>query len=150
MSTIPHDIIHTRYANMLILRSEAPSLNNFADQCGISQAQASQITAAKNFKPMGEKLARKVEESIGLARGWLDQLHSEPDAAQALTEAIPKPRAASSAKSDEDAVTLDGLSLVQRAMVTKAAELCRSGYLGEKACLELMLSWQTPAEVSAQ
>ena len=144
-------VTEIRYNNLRQLRDKADSLISFATQAGLSQAQASQLTTASprgggNYKTLGEHLARRIEENLGLARGWLDNNHSEIEvpAIQGPAEdkqapdkpvrAVPRP--------SEQSLSLTGLSPLQVAMLTTAAQLCRNKKLTDKQCLTLLSTWQ--------
>lgn len=49
---------------------------SFAELLGISASQFSQLLGEKSVRNVGDKMARKIEMSLGLANGWLDSLHS--------------------------------------------------------------------------
>lgn len=49
---------------------------SFAELLGISASQFSQLLGEKSVRNVGDKMARKIEASLGLANGWLDSLHS--------------------------------------------------------------------------
>jgi len=49
---------------------------SFAELLGISASQFSQLLGEKSVRNVGDKMARKIEVSLGLANGWLDSLHS--------------------------------------------------------------------------
>ncbi|MFT2798818.1 helix-turn-helix transcriptional regulator [Serratia sp. N21D137] len=50
---------------------------DFAVLCGLVPAQLSQLTGDNAFRNIGNKLARKIEASLGLAVGWMDSLKAE-------------------------------------------------------------------------
>lgn len=71
-----------RHDNLLNLIAEAGSTSNLADKTGISVSYLLQIknkNAIQNGKPkgIGDKIAAKLEDGMGKARGWLDQNHGE-------------------------------------------------------------------------
>lgn len=49
---------------------------SFAELLGISASQFSQLLGEKSVRNVGDKMARKIETSLGLPNGWLDSLHS--------------------------------------------------------------------------
>lgn len=58
------------------LASSGNTKASFADLLGISASQFSQLLGEKSVRNVGDKMARKIEASLGLANGWLDSLHS--------------------------------------------------------------------------
>ncbi|SIT50474.1 hypothetical protein BN2476_830045 [Paraburkholderia piptadeniae] len=50
-------------------------LKRFAEQLDISDKFVSHINTGR--KPIGDKTAMKIEDSMGLPRGWMDETHSE-------------------------------------------------------------------------
>ncbi|KMV71895.1 repressor [bacteria symbiont BFo1 of Frankliniella occidentalis] len=53
---------------------------NFADEIGMPASQLSQVASSKPVRNIGDLVARRIEEALGLGRGWLDVPHefSEP------------------------------------------------------------------------
>jgi len=48
---------------------------DFADRLDMPASQLSQITSANPARNIGDLIARRIEEALGLARGWLDVPH---------------------------------------------------------------------------
>lgn len=65
------NIAEIRHRNLLALLAKEEREADFADKVDSSPSTISQY---KNGKPMGGKLARKIEYSLGLADGWMDSL----------------------------------------------------------------------------
>lgn len=49
----------------------------FADKLGVTASQLSQVTSARHVRNIGDALARRVESSFGLPKGWMDSIHSD-------------------------------------------------------------------------
>lgn len=75
-----------RYQQNKALRSGL-SKADFAEKAGTSPSTLSQILGDKAGRNLGDALARKVEENLGLSYGWLDVVHSEVNATQNNQEA---------------------------------------------------------------
>lgn len=78
------DIAEIRLLNLKCLVDQYKSQREFADAVETSPAYISQTlnkTLARG-KPrsIGNDFARKIEEKLGLAHGWMDQLHSDINA----------------------------------------------------------------------
>jgi hypothetical protein len=78
------DIKEIRRANLDVLKAEARSfqaiekamLDRFpGDPQKGPPRYANTLSQVRNGKPMGDKLARKIEEAMGKDRGWMDTLH---------------------------------------------------------------------------
>lgn len=67
-----------RYQQNLAIK-QGLSKADFADRVGSSASTISQILGVNAVRNLGDELARKVEEQLGLAHGWLDQQHPETD-----------------------------------------------------------------------
>lgn len=52
----------------------------FAELCGISPAQLSQLLGRNSHRNVGDKLARRIETAMARPFGWLDVPHGEEDA----------------------------------------------------------------------
>lgn len=48
---------------------------NFADEIGMPASQLSQVASSKPVRNIGDLVARRIEEALGLGRGWLDVPH---------------------------------------------------------------------------
>lgn len=116
------DIYEIRKANLVtLIGTQRKSV--CADRWGMSPAHLSQILSAKTPKNMGDDVARRIESSQGLPRGWLDTIQSAPDelSGEVSTEATP-------AKSSSDIVRAmlakhgRGLSEEARTRLLSAAE----------------------------
>lgn len=66
--------INLRYQQQLAVR-KGLSKSVFAEQVGTSASTLSQILGDKAVRNLGDELARKIEISLKLPRGWLDQIH---------------------------------------------------------------------------
>jgi len=66
-----------RLTNLNQLISTYGSQRKLSDLIDIDSSYLSQIKNKKNPKNIGEKLARKIESTLSLAHGWMDQLHGE-------------------------------------------------------------------------
>jgi phage repressor protein C with HTH and peptisase S24 domain len=75
-----------RHQQNLAIRA-GMSKADFAEKVGTSASTISQILGGKASRGLGEILARKIEENLGLPHGWFDQYHQELDAAENLGEA---------------------------------------------------------------
>lgn len=69
------DIKAIRLSNLIKLISNEESQEAFSRKVDIEPSYLSQIKNPNNPKNLGEKLARKIEASLGLEKGWMDQLH---------------------------------------------------------------------------
>lgn len=56
---------------------DGESKAEFAERVGTSPSTISQILGNKAVRNLGDELARKIEISLGLPHGWLDQQHPE-------------------------------------------------------------------------
>lgn len=72
--------INLRYLMDEYVRS-GKSKANFADDVGMPASQLSQVASSKPVRNIGDVVARRVEESLGLGRGWLDVPHEFLDSA---------------------------------------------------------------------
>jgi len=71
------DIRKIRLKNLNDLIAERGSQREVSEATGIDSSYISQIKNPLNPKNIGEKLARKIEESMKLPRGWMDLLHDK-------------------------------------------------------------------------
>ncbi len=71
------------------LASSGNTKASFADLLGISASQFSQLLGEKSVRNVGDKMARKIEASLGLSNGWLDSLH--PQASNDVNVSNPVP-----------------------------------------------------------
>ncbi|HDX9111782.1 TPA: helix-turn-helix transcriptional regulator [Klebsiella michiganensis] len=75
-----------RHQQNIALRSGI-SKADFAEKVGTSASTLSQILGDKAVRNLGDELARKIEQKLGLLHGWLDQYHPELDEAENRGEA---------------------------------------------------------------
>ncbi len=75
-----------RYQQNLAIRNGL-SKADFAEKVGTSASTLSQILGDKAVRNLGDELARKIEQNLGLLHGWLDQPHPELDEAEGRGEA---------------------------------------------------------------
>lgn len=75
-----------RYQQNLAIRSGI-SKADFAEKVGTSASTISQILGDKAVRNLGDELARKIEQNLGLLHGWLDQFHPELEEAENQGEA---------------------------------------------------------------
>ena len=55
-------------------------VNRLATACGLHNTQLARVLATgKSRRDLGDKMARLVEETVGLPAGWLDQEHAATD-----------------------------------------------------------------------
>jgi hypothetical protein len=88
------DIQTIRRKNLDVLVAEAQSvraiagamLARFPGETGHAPDYANVLSQYRGKKPMGDKFARKLEEAMGKARGWMDRLH-EVDQVMEVKEA---------------------------------------------------------------
>lgn len=66
-----------RRANLRLLAGRATSQKEFAESLGWSESQLSQIIGANPIRSVTENVAYHVEQTLGLATGWLDEDRSE-------------------------------------------------------------------------
>lgn len=52
---------------------------SFADEIGMPASQLSQVASSKPVRNIGDLVARRIEEALGLSRGWLDVPHEFSD-----------------------------------------------------------------------
>jgi hypothetical protein len=71
------DVTTTRRLNIEMLVEQAGGPTEFGRRIEREQAQVSQWTSTTNPKPIGGRLARYIEQAMGLDRGWLDVPHQE-------------------------------------------------------------------------
>lgn len=75
------DIKEIRRNNLRNLQRESQrkglSKAAFAEKINSSSSTISQILGDRAIRNLGDELARKVEESLNLPFGWMDQIHSE-------------------------------------------------------------------------
>jgi hypothetical protein len=114
-----------RRENLVIAISRAGSAAKLAELMGTSPAYLSQLknqvqdSKSGTPKSMGDDFARRLEEALGLVKGWMDRDHIHPsphhdESARALSEEDSIPYAAPLARpahvqwvSDEEAELLD-------------------------------------------
>jgi hypothetical protein len=71
------DVSTTRRLNVAALIEQAGGPTEFGRRIERDQAQVSQWTSQANPKPIGGRLARHIERSLGYEPGWLDTPRSE-------------------------------------------------------------------------
>ncbi|XYQ53281.1 helix-turn-helix domain-containing protein [Pectobacterium carotovorum] len=49
----------------------------FAERCGITPSVLSQIIGVSPNRNIGDRMARKIEESLGVSKGWMDSIHDD-------------------------------------------------------------------------
>nr|WP_235589234.1 S24 family peptidase [Type-D symbiont of Plautia stali] len=74
------------------LASSGNTKASFADLLGISASQFSQLLGEKSVRNVGDKMARKIEASLGLSNGWLDSLHSQASNDVNISNPVPYSR----------------------------------------------------------
>jgi hypothetical protein len=142
------DTAEIRRANLIKLAAKGTSKSAFARLAGISPAQLRQIVNGDEqgvtVRDCGEKLARKIEGSLGLEKGWLDQIHPDdlnPQLVMLLRRDVPETAALAAATSAET-VSVAGLSPMQRATVDALLKICRNGEMSDRGCIELLEAWK--------
>jgi len=70
-------VMENRRLNLIMLTSERGTKNRLAQLAGTSGSRISLMTSAR--KPVSDPFAYAIEDGLGFARGWLDQIHSEQD-----------------------------------------------------------------------
>lgn len=70
-------VMENRRLNLIMLTSERGSKHRLAQLAGTSGSRISLMTSAR--KPVSDPFAHAIEDGLGFARGWLDQLHREQD-----------------------------------------------------------------------
>lgn len=68
------DINEIRLNNLLILIERFRTDKEFCEAVGISATYLPQVKAGT--KRLGEVIARRIENAMGLEHGWLDQVHT--------------------------------------------------------------------------
>jgi len=64
-----------RIANVQAAARSAGGVAALAHLCGVSSAFLYQIAGEHPVRNIGEKLARKLEQDLGVPAGWLDSRH---------------------------------------------------------------------------
>ncbi len=67
-----------RLINLKALITKAGSSAEFSKQSDTATSLISQIISPNPTRNVGDRLARKIEEKLGLTPGWMDTLHSLP------------------------------------------------------------------------
>jgi hypothetical protein len=147
--TISEPSISTvRQANLGLLASRFNFDAQLAKAVQLSRSLLSQYQArtAEGVpkKQMGERVARKIEANLGLPVGWMDHPRNSVPELTVTGPALLKPAggAPDLRKDQLKAMSLEGLSDVQVAMLTTAARLARAGLLPDRDCVALLASWQ--------
>ena len=127
-----------RRENLRLLKG-SQTISELAGTLALSANMVSQLlSTGEKGKTMGEKLARKIEDALGLPRYWLDQ--PQEDAANVITR-----RTATSAPIGglpARTLSLAGLTDMQIALLVTAENLCRAGKISDKDAVGLLASWQ--------
>lgn len=75
-SMFDHDtLVEIRRENLRAIANEKGGITALANLIGKSQGQLSHLIGKAPSKPIGEKIAREIEQKIGLERLWLDRPH---------------------------------------------------------------------------
>lgn len=82
------DIATIRFKNLASLVEQHGGPTAFGERIGRQQAQVSQWTSAKKPKQVGDKLAREIEDSLGIERGWMDHPQGGGQAISAPTSLL--------------------------------------------------------------
>jgi hypothetical protein len=77
-----------RRKNLRALVERTDSGAAFAKQADIAPSLLSQILSQNPTRNIGDRLARKIEDKLGLASGWLDSIHGAPTPSR--VEAVPR------------------------------------------------------------
>lgn len=79
-----------RKANLVKLAERFGTLDKLAAETGSSDRHLSQMK--NGVRKMGDKVARRFEEKLGLPPGWMDERHGQPKARQGslATDALVK------------------------------------------------------------
>jgi hypothetical protein len=134
-----------RIHNLLLLEKNYPTAAAFGDAVGISQAQLSalkgylSVPKMKSFRAMGNALARRIEQSLGLECGWMDVYHG--DAVSLTPDAHATPKVAHPPRPEQR-----DLSALQAATLDSARRLMAEGLLSDVDCLKLLMTWETLIE----
>jgi hypothetical protein len=64
-----------RVTNARLLLKSYRSKADFARALGVSAAFVGHICGDNPIRAIGERLARDIEQKLGLTPGWLDQIH---------------------------------------------------------------------------
>lgn len=83
------DIKEIRRNNLMVAIKIAGSAAKLYSASGISPSAISQMKNKNGTKSIGEKIARKIEESLNLPHAWMDQTHEEENI-HANTEPAPE------------------------------------------------------------
>jgi hypothetical protein len=128
-----------RRENLRLLKG-SQTISELAGTLALSANMVSQLlNASEQGKTMGEKLARKIEDALGLPRYWLDQPHEEGTNTPVHRTVSP----VSGAGLPERTLCLTGLNDMQIALLVTAEALCRTGKISDKEAIGLLASWQS-------
>ena len=89
-------IMENRRLNLIMLTSERGTKNRLAQLAGTSGSRVSLMTSAR--KPVSDPFAEAIEDGLGFARGWLDQLRSEQEVPAPVWQSL---RSESASKADD-------------------------------------------------
>lgn len=68
-------VTETRLINARTIAAQVGGQSSFARRMSSSRQQVNHIIGANPIKPIGDRLARKIERTFGYPVGWLDQSH---------------------------------------------------------------------------
>ena len=79
---VPSTVYEVRMVNLRHLRDGLPGdergkQRGMAEKLGMSESQLSQLIGKSPSKPIGDRLARKIEKKLGLPAGFLDSFNSD-------------------------------------------------------------------------
>lgn len=66
-----------RHLNLSKLLERFSTKRSFAEKCDLAPGHVSQMY--NKSRDIGDRVAEKIELSLGLSRGWMDQRHDEPE-----------------------------------------------------------------------
>ena len=78
-----------RYLNVRKLVADFGGVSALADKLNKTQAQVSAFAGEKPRKGIGNKVARDIETTFDLPRGWMDVLHGSTEQLIEIIESLP-------------------------------------------------------------
>lgn len=133
------ELSEQRRENLQLLKG-SQTVSELAGTIALSANMVSQLlSAGGKGKTMGEKLARKIEEALGLPRYWLDQPQGGSTAHLAHRTTTSAPVTGIPTRT----LSLAGLTDMQIALLVTAENLCRTGKISDKDAVGILASWQT-------